>query len=110
MGRHTIPTKIKELSGNPSKRPLNDDPKVTGKLTQPMTLSAGAAALWKKLVGAMVDRDFKDNRKLVKMTDKFRIDGAVALAMAMGLRMLDRPKLKVNPWEDPNFDPYADPA
>lgn len=59
------------------------------------------------MANAMVDRDFKDNRKLVKMTDKFRIDGAVALAMAMGLRELDRPKQAIrNPYEDPNYDPY----
>jgi phage terminase large subunit-like protein len=44
------------------------------------------------------------NRKLDKAKSRFRIDGAVALAMALGLKALDRVEVPpVSPWEDENF-------
>lgn len=60
------------------------------------------------MMNAMVDEDTKENRKLVKMNPRFRIDGAVALAMAMGLRMIDRPVTVANPWENPSFSLFGD--
>ena len=56
------------------------------------------------MANAMVDEDFKDNRKLVKMNPRFRIDGAVSLAMAMGIRLIDRgPQTYVNPYSNDQF-------
>jgi len=44
------------------------------------------------------------NRKLDKAASRFRIDGAVALAMALGVKALDRtPAAPASPWEDPAF-------
>ncbi|HEY0011566.1 MAG TPA: terminase TerL endonuclease subunit [Allosphingosinicella sp.] len=45
------------------------------------------------------------NRKLNKEESRFRIDGAVALAMALGLKARDRSTpTPQSPWEDPEFD------
>lgn len=56
---------------------------------------------------AVVDSDPAGNRKFMKNKVIQRIDPAVALAMALGLKNEDRETAKVNPWEDPDFDPYA---
>lgn len=43
-------------------------------------------------------------RKIVKLAAKQRVDGAIALAMALGLRAVDRTTAPpVSPWDDPNF-------
>ncbi len=56
------------------------------------------------VANAMVDQDAAGNRKLDKNASRFRIDGAVALAMALGLKALDRVEAApTNPWDDPNF-------
>lgn len=53
---------------------------------------------------AMSVMDPAGNRKLDKAKSRFRIDGAVALAMALGLKALDRvEEVPVSPWEDPSF-------
>ena len=45
------------------------------------------------------------NRKFDKTKTRFRIDGAVALAMAIGLKKRDvaEPQAVVSPWENPEF-------
>lgn len=53
---------------------------------------------------AMSVMDPAGNRKLDKAKSRFRIDGAVALAMALGLKALDRTEpAPYNPFEDPDF-------
>jgi hypothetical protein len=53
-GRPSKPTSIKKLEGNPGKRPINTvEPIVTGRPTPPRTMSKAAAAIWKRVVGAM---------------------------------------------------------
>jgi phage terminase large subunit-like protein len=53
---------------------------------------------------ALVVADEKDNRKFDKRKSTMRIDGAVALAMALGLKARDRVgKVVTSPWEDENF-------
>lgn len=54
---------------------------------------------------AIAVQDPAGNRKLDKSATRFRIDGAVALAMALGLKALDRTKPPEPSWfEDENFD------
>jgi P27 family predicted phage terminase small subunit len=53
-GRPSKPTRLKELAGNPGKRALNKaEPKPTGILAPPKTLSKDATAIWRHVVGAM---------------------------------------------------------
>lgn len=55
---------------------------------------------------AIVTSDPAGNRKLDKSATRFRIDGAVATAMAIGLKARDLAEDFVeptNPWEDPEF-------
>lgn len=53
---------------------------------------------------AMTVMDPAGNRKLDKDKSRMRIDGAVSLAMALGLKALDRVVIAPsNPWDDPNF-------
>jgi phage terminase large subunit-like protein len=56
------------------------------------------------VMNAVSVSDPAGNRKLDKTKVRFRIDGAVALAMALGLKAQDRlTGAPSNPWEDPNF-------
>lgn len=56
------------------------------------------------MMNALAVGDEAGNRKLDKKASRFRIDGAVSLAMALGLKALDRPEPTViSPFEDPNF-------
>ncbi|MDO1559813.1 phage terminase small subunit P27 family [Brevundimonas sp. 2R-24] len=53
-GRPPTPTRLKELAGNPGKRPINRrEPKPTGGAVAPKTLSRDALAAWKRLIGSM---------------------------------------------------------
>jgi len=69
--------------------------------------SDGNPLLTMAVTNAVVDTDPAGSRKFMKNKVVQRIDPAVALAMALGLRAQDRLTATVNPWEDPNFDPYA---
>jgi len=62
-GRKPLPTKLKLLAGNPV---------LTWNISNAMSISDPAG-----------------NRKLDKSKTRFRIDGAVALAMAIGLKSRD---------------------
>lgn len=64
----------------------------------------GAAPLSWCVLNAIKTEDAAGNRKLDKSKSSFRIDLAVALAMACGLkaRLKDDPAV-TSPWEDPNF-------
>ncbi len=53
MGRHKTPTALKVIEGNPSKRPIPKEPKVTGTIRMPSTLSKEAKTFWKQITGAM---------------------------------------------------------
>lgn len=53
MGRHKLPTAIRELEGNPSKRPLPKEPAITASARMPRTLTPAAKIIWKNLVKAM---------------------------------------------------------
>lgn len=56
------------------------------------------------VMNAIVDGDEAGNRKFAKKASRFRIDGAVALAMALGLKALDRQAVVArSPWEDEEF-------
>jgi phage terminase large subunit-like protein len=56
------------------------------------------------VMNAIVQSDSAGNRKLDKEKSRNRIDGAVALAMALGLKVKDRQAVPVvSPWEDENF-------
>lgn len=55
---------------------------------------------------AITTPDAAGNRKLDKSATRFRIDGAVATAMAIGLKYRDlreEPADASSPWDDPNF-------
>lgn len=54
---------------------------------------------------AVVDTDPAGNRKLNKTKTRFRIDGAVAAAMAIGLKSREVVPLPPapSPWDDPEF-------
>lgn len=52
---------------------------------------------------AVVVTDPGGNRKLAKDKSSGRIDGMVALAMAMGVAPLDGDVTAVSPWDDPNY-------
>jgi phage terminase large subunit-like protein len=55
-------------------------------------------------MNALARSDPAGNRSLDKDKSRFRIDGAVALAMALGLKALDiQAAPAVNPFEDPSF-------
>lgn len=56
------------------------------------------------VMNAVSVSDPAGNRKIDKTKVRMRVDGAVALAMALGLKAQDRQTAApVNPWEDPNF-------
>lgn len=56
------------------------------------------------VLNAQAVSDASGNRKLDKIKSRFRIDGAVALTMACGLKARLRPQaVPVSPWEDENF-------
>lgn len=56
------------------------------------------------VMNAQAVSDQAGNRKLDKAASRFRIDGAVALAMALGFKSRNRPEVApVSPWEDPDF-------
>ncbi|MYL98419.1 terminase large subunit [Novosphingobium sp. FGD1] len=56
------------------------------------------------VMNAMVVMDPAGNRKLDKSASRFRIDGAVTLAMALALKVREGNKAPpVSPWEDPDF-------
>lgn len=57
------------------------------------------------VMNAMVRMDEAGNRKLDKAKSRFRIDAAVALAMALGLKTRDRGEgtIAASPWEDESF-------
>jgi phage terminase large subunit-like protein len=52
---------------------------------------------------AVVERDPAGNRKLTKAKSVGKIDGLVALAMALGVEAQDDGGLQVSPWDDPFF-------
>ena len=52
---------------------------------------------------AVVERDPAGNRKLTKAKSVGKIDGLVALAMALGVEAQDDGGLPVSPWDDPSF-------
>jgi phage terminase large subunit-like protein len=52
---------------------------------------------------AVATRDPANNRKLDKMKSVGKIDGIVALAMALGVEAQDDGGLQVSPWDDPSF-------
>lgn len=52
---------------------------------------------------AVVQTDPAGNRKLAKDKSSGRIDGMVALAMAMGVAPIMDESLPVSPWDDPGF-------
>jgi phage terminase large subunit-like protein len=59
---------------------------------------------------ATVIMDPAGNRKLDKSANRFRIDGAVATAMALGLKYRDlseEPVPATSPWDDPDFSLVA---
>ncbi len=56
------------------------------------------------IANAQAEDDGKGNRTFDKEASRFRIDGAVALAMGLGFKSLHRKKTApINPFEDPNF-------
>lgn len=56
------------------------------------------------VMNALVKSDEAGNRKLDKSKSRFKIDGAVALAMALGLKVRDGNRAApASPWEDPSF-------
>lgn len=52
---------------------------------------------------AVAERDPAGNRKLTKSKSVGRIDGLVALAMALGVEGMGDAAPAVSPWDDPNF-------
>ncbi|RUM99155.1 terminase large subunit [Pseudaminobacter arsenicus] len=54
---------------------------------------------------AIVTTDASGNRKLDKSKTRFRIDGAVSTAMALGLKARESEPIAsaTSPWDDPNF-------
>ena len=53
--------------------------------------------------GAVIEQDPAGNRKLTKKKSLSRIDGLVALAMALGSMAHDEGILPTSPWDDPDF-------
>ncbi len=65
---------------------------------------AGNPLLTQAVMNAHATSDPAGNRKLDKTASRFRIDGAVALAMACGFKARDREAPQpIDPWADPNF-------
>ena len=52
---------------------------------------------------AVTERDPAGNRKLTKAKSVGKIDGLVALAMALGVEAQDDSAVPASPWEDPSF-------
>jgi phage terminase large subunit-like protein len=60
------------------------------------------------VMNAVVKPDDEGRRKFLKNMTRFRIDGAIAIAIALGLKARERPKqAPANPWEDENFSLFA---
>lgn len=67
----------------------------------------GNPILTNNVMNAVVEQNFAGFRRFNKDAARFRIDGAVALAMAMGLRGQDiTESVAPNPFEDPAFTYY----
>lgn len=65
----------------------------------------GHPVLTNNVMNALAIEDAQGRRMLDKSASRFRIDLAVALAMALGLKAIDQPMIEpTNPWEDPNFN------
>lgn len=56
-GPPPLPTKLKELAGNPGKRPLNNDPEFTGLPAMPDWLNKKARKEWKRVVPDVIRLD-----------------------------------------------------
>jgi phage terminase large subunit-like protein len=68
----------------------------------------GNPVLTWNVANAVVTRDPAGNRKLDKAKARFRIDGAVSTAMALGLKARERTEMaSSSPWDDPNFSLVA---
>jgi phage terminase large subunit-like protein len=68
----------------------------------------GSPLLTWNVMNTMTDANPAGDRKIDKSKVRFRIDGAVALTMALGLKSQDRATAApVNPWEDPNFSLFG---
>jgi phage terminase large subunit-like protein len=69
----------------------------------------GNPVLTWNVANAVVTQDAAGNRKLDKAKARFRIDGAVAAAMALGLKAKERANMTVqtSPWDDPSFSLVA---
>lgn len=69
----------------------------------------GNPVLTKCVMGAVVIKDAAGNRKLDKSKSTGRIDAAVALAMALGLKARDRPSAPppADLWANPDFSLFA---
>ena len=66
--------------------------------------SDGNPCLTWNIMNAQVEPNSEGKRRFDKRASRFRIDGAVALAMAMGLRALDRTSTPAqNPWATGGF-------
>jgi phage terminase large subunit-like protein len=64
----------------------------------------GNPVLTWNVANAVVTQDPAGNRKLDKSKARFRIDGAVALAMVLGLKARERAEMPMaSPWEDPEY-------
>ena len=57
---------------------------------------------------AVAERDPAGNRKLNKMKSVGKIDGMVALAMALGAAAHEDGTPQISPWDDPTFSLAAE--
>ena len=53
--------------------------------------------------GAVIEQDPAGNRKLTKKKSLSRIDGLVALAMALGCMSTEGEIVMTSPWDDPDY-------
>jgi len=78
-GRHTKPTALKVLQGNPGKGPLpKNEPKPTGRAVKPEWLAPDAAAVWDQYapivekMGLLTDADAETFARWCQLSAEFR--------------------------------------
>lgn len=121
VGRRPTPTELKLVTGNPGKRPLNDqEPKPEGEVKRPSFVKGRAARVWNQYAAGLIaagvltawDVDMFGAwcclmAEFQKDPDAFtasKISQMRALASSFGLTAADRSRIRVSP-EKQSVDP-----
>lgn len=103
MGRPAKPTRMKELAGNPGKRPLNkSEPKTSSLPMAPSGMTARAKTAWAKIVHAMPPGVYTalDSNLLAAYCEAVSLHGQATAKLTKGPLEItgSTGQVKVTPW------------